>query len=75
MEELWQPWLFGMWQRILILDLALMWICVECLSLYTNLRTDVALDSKSNTIEIDLIEAIGESKIPEKVVAHKGAIM
>jgi len=42
---------------------------------FANWKTDVALDSICNTIEIDLIEAIGEKDKPEKLKPHKGALM
>jgi len=42
---------------------------------FANWKTDVALDAISNTIEIDLVEAIGETDIPEKLKASKGALM
>jgi len=39
---------------------------------FANWKTDVALDSITNTIEIDLVEAIGEKDIPEKLKPSKG---
>jgi putative membrane protein len=39
---------------------------------FANWKTDVALDSITNTIEIDLVEAIGEKDIPEKLKPTKG---
>jgi putative membrane protein len=42
---------------------------------FKNWKTDVALDSITRVIEIDLLETIGEGDVPKPVMEKRGAIM